>query len=170
MKSSYTAILLLSAWFGHWRPTSLGTEKKSSKSPRSIFFGGRRTAVGRFHGIWPIRPPPDDALLGGSALPAYKEGRGGDCHLIDRRSAAPFMPLFAIPFPAVDPIAISLGPFAIRWYALAYIVGLLIGWRYCLALRGRPPHIVTRQAVDDFLVWATLGVVLGGRIGYVLFY
>jgi len=47
------------------------------------------------------------------------------------------MPLFAIPFPALDPVAISLGPFAIRWYALAYIVGLLIGWRYCLALAGR---------------------------------
>jgi phosphatidylglycerol:prolipoprotein diacylglycerol transferase len=80
------------------------------------------------------------------------------------------MPLFAIPFPALDPVAISLGPFAIRWYALAYIVGLLIGWRYCLALAGRPPHFVARQDVDDFLVWATLGVVLGGRIGYVLFY
>jgi len=59
---------------------------------------------------------------------------------------------------------------AIRWYALAYIVGLLIGWRYCLALAGRPPHLAGRQDVDDFLVWATLGVVLGGRIGYVLFY
>jgi phosphatidylglycerol:prolipoprotein diacylglycerol transferase len=80
------------------------------------------------------------------------------------------MPLIAIPFPAIDPIAISLGPFAIRWYALAYIVGLLIGWRYCLALAGRPPHYVARHDVDDFLVWATLGVVLGGRIGYVLFY
>ena len=80
------------------------------------------------------------------------------------------MPLFAIPFPAIDPVAISLGPFAIRWYALAYIVGLLIGWRYCLALTGRPPPLVARQDVDDFLVWATLGVVLGGRIGYVLFY
>jgi phosphatidylglycerol:prolipoprotein diacylglycerol transferase len=80
------------------------------------------------------------------------------------------MPLFAIPFPAFDPVAISLGPFAIRWYALAYIVGLLIGWRYCLSLAGRPPHIVARQDVDDFLVWATLGVVLGGRVGYVLFY
>ena len=80
------------------------------------------------------------------------------------------MPLFAIPFPAINPIAISLGPFAIRWYALAYIVGLLIGWRYCLALAARPPHLVERQDVDDFLVWATLGVVLGGRIGYVLFY
>src|SRR6516225_1550655 len=80
------------------------------------------------------------------------------------------MPLIAIPFPAINPIAISLGPFAIRWYALAYIVGLLIGWRYCLALAARPPHLVERQDVDDFLVWATLGVVLGGRIGYVLFY
>jgi len=80
------------------------------------------------------------------------------------------MPLFAIPFPAIDPVAISFGPIAIRWYALAYIVGLLIGWRYCLALAGRPPYLVVRQDVDDFLVWATLGVVLGGRIGYVLFY
>ena len=84
--------------------------------------------------------------------------------------ARPFMPLFVIPFPAIDPVAISIGPFAIRWYALAYIVGLLIGWRYCLGLAGRPPHLVGRQDVDDFLVWATLGVVLGGRIGYVLFY
>jgi phosphatidylglycerol:prolipoprotein diacylglycerol transferase len=80
------------------------------------------------------------------------------------------MPLFAIPFPAIDPVAISLGPFAIRWYALAYIVGLLVGWRYCLALAERRPHLVDRRDVDDFLVWATLGVVLGGRIGYVLFY
>jgi len=80
------------------------------------------------------------------------------------------MPFLAIPFPAIDPVAISLGPVAIRWYALAYIVGLLIGWRYCLALAGRPPYLAGRQDVDDFLVWATIGVVLGGRIGYVLFY
>jgi phosphatidylglycerol:prolipoprotein diacylglycerol transferase len=80
------------------------------------------------------------------------------------------MPLFLIPFPAIDPVAISLGPFAIRWYALAYIVGLVIGWRYCLMLADRPPKLVARRDIDDFLVWATLGVVLGGRIGYVLFY
>ena len=83
--------------------------------------------------------------------------------------------MFVIPFPAINPIALgpyALGPFsiAIRWYALAYIVGLLIGWRYCLALADRPPRLVRRQDVDDFLVWATIGVVLGGRIGYVLFY
>lgn len=80
------------------------------------------------------------------------------------------MPFFAIPFPAINPIAVSLGPFAVRWYALAYIVGLVIGWRYCLRLADRPPNLVARRDIDDFLVWATLGVVLGGRIGYVLFY
>ena len=79
-------------------------------------------------------------------------------------------PFFVIPFPAIDPVAVSLGPFAIRWYALAYIVGLVVGWRYCLKLTARPPHLVQRRDIDDFLVWATLGVVLGGRIGYVLFY
>jgi phosphatidylglycerol:prolipoprotein diacylglycerol transferase len=80
------------------------------------------------------------------------------------------MPLFAIPFPAIDPIAVAIGPFAIRWYALAYIVGLLTGWRYCVWLASKPPRLVERRDVDDFLAWATLGVVLGGRIGYVLFY
>jgi phosphatidylglycerol---prolipoprotein diacylglyceryl transferase len=80
------------------------------------------------------------------------------------------MPLFAIPFPAIDPIAVAIGPFAVRWYALAYIVGLLIGWRYCIWLAGAPPRLIERRDLDDFLVWATLGVVLGGRLGYVLFY
>ena len=80
------------------------------------------------------------------------------------------MPLLAIPFPAIDPVAIAIGPVAIRWYALAYIVGLLIGWRYCLALADRPPRRVRRNDIDDFLVWATFAIVLGGRLGYVLFY
>ena len=88
------------------------------------------------------------------------------------------MPLFAIPFPFADPNSpfvfppVEIGPLtiAIRWYALAYIAGLLIGWRYCLLLADRPPRHVERTAIDDFLVWATLGVVFGGRIGYVLFY
>jgi phosphatidylglycerol---prolipoprotein diacylglyceryl transferase len=78
--------------------------------------------------------------------------------------------MFIIPYPAIDPVAVSLGPFAIRWYALAYIAGLLIGWRYCLALSKKPPLLARAQDVDDFLVWATLGVILGGRTGYVLFY
>src|ERR1700737_1400169 len=80
------------------------------------------------------------------------------------------MPLFAIPFPAIDPVAISLGPLAIRWYALFFIVGRWCGGGFSRAPAGRPPHLVGRQDVDDFLVWATLGVVLGGRLGYVLFY
>ncbi|HZT50928.1 MAG TPA: prolipoprotein diacylglyceryl transferase family protein, partial [Stellaceae bacterium] len=78
--------------------------------------------------------------------------------------------MFVIPYPVIDPVAVSLGPFAIRWYALAYIAGLVIGWRYCLWLSQKPPRAARAQEVDDFLVWATLGVVLGGRTGYVLFY
>ena len=80
------------------------------------------------------------------------------------------MPLMVIPFPAIDPVAVSFGPFAVRWYALAYIAGLVVGWRYCLSLARRQPLLVNSRDVDYFLVWATLGVVLGGRIGYVLFY
>jgi phosphatidylglycerol:prolipoprotein diacylglycerol transferase len=76
----------------------------------------------------------------------------------------------ALSFPQIDPIAISLGPFAIRWYALAYIGGLLIAWWYWRWLATRPPRDVGSEAFDDFLLWATLGIVLGGRLGYVLFY
>ncbi|WP_096703987.1 prolipoprotein diacylglyceryl transferase [Magnetospirillum sp. 15-1] len=77
---------------------------------------------------------------------------------------------FALAYPHLDPIALQLGPFAIRWYALAYIAGLMTGWRYVKFLVARPPNAMTEIEVDDFLVWATLGVVLGGRLGYVLFY
>jgi phosphatidylglycerol---prolipoprotein diacylglyceryl transferase len=77
---------------------------------------------------------------------------------------------FTIPFPAIDPVLIEIGPFAIRWYALAYIIGLLIGWRYCIWLAKQPPVRVTRTQLDDFLVWAILAIILGGRLGFVLFY
>ena len=76
----------------------------------------------------------------------------------------------ALAFPQIDPVAIHIGPLAIRWYALAYISGLLGGWGYGRWMLRRPPHAMTALQLDDFLVWATLGVVLGGRIGYVLFY
>ena len=75
-----------------------------------------------------------------------------------------------ITFPEIDPVLISIGPFAIRWYALAYIGGLVIAWRYCRWLAVRPPRSVSADAFDDFLLWATLGILLGGRLGYVLFY
>ena len=77
---------------------------------------------------------------------------------------------FVIPFPAIDPVLVEIGPFAIRWYALAYIAGLLLGWRYIRLLAADPSGGPSAQDVDDFIVWATLGVVLGGRLGYVLFY
>lgn len=69
-----------------------------------------------------------------------------------------------------------LGPFALRWYALAYIAGLLLGWRYMVGLIRAPqlwggkPAPVNALQLDDFLFWATIGVIVGGRLGYVLFY
>jgi phosphatidylglycerol---prolipoprotein diacylglyceryl transferase len=76
----------------------------------------------------------------------------------------------ALLFPQFDPILVRFGPFAIRWYALAYIAGLLLGWRLLRRLARQPPAVASAVQVDDFLTWATLGVVLGGRLGYVLFY
>jgi phosphatidylglycerol:prolipoprotein diacylglycerol transferase len=84
-------------------------------------------------------------------------------------------PLLVLPFPAIDPVAISIGPLAIRWYALAYIVGLLGGWYYARRLTARAEYWrglkqPSLTEVDDLIMWVALGVVLGGRIGYVLFY
>jgi phosphatidylglycerol---prolipoprotein diacylglyceryl transferase len=85
------------------------------------------------------------------------------------------MPVSLLPFPKIDPVLITIGPFAIRWYALAYICGILVGWLYARALirneklwGGPAPMTVTD--FDDFILWVTLGIILGGRIGYVLFY
>jgi phosphatidylglycerol:prolipoprotein diacylglycerol transferase len=85
------------------------------------------------------------------------------------------MPLFVIPFPAFDPVLVHFGPFVVRWYALAYIVGILAGWLYVRRiirseqLWGGPAPL-TVVDFDDFVLWVTLGIILGGRIGYVLFY
>jgi phosphatidylglycerol---prolipoprotein diacylglyceryl transferase len=76
----------------------------------------------------------------------------------------------AIEFPNLDPVAIQLGPLAIRWYALAYIAGIVLSWRLMRRLAVRSPEVATTTQVDDFVSWATLGVVLGGRLGYCLFY
>ena len=78
--------------------------------------------------------------------------------------------LLAIPFPNIDPVLVSFGPFAVRWYALAYIAGLVLGWRLMRSVAQKPPFDIDAEAIDDFLVWAIIGVILGGRIGYVLFY
>ena len=73
-------------------------------------------------------------------------------------------------FPNLDPVAIQLGPLAIRWYALAYIAGIILSWRLMRRLAAQSPEVATTTQVDDFVSWATLGVVLGGRLGYCLFY
>jgi phosphatidylglycerol---prolipoprotein diacylglyceryl transferase len=80
------------------------------------------------------------------------------------------MSLFVLPYPSIDPILLQIGPLAVRWYSLAYIGGLLFAWRFMLRLGAQTPDVASREDIDDFLIWATLGVVLGGRIGYVLFY
>lgn len=85
------------------------------------------------------------------------------------------MSLFVMPFPVIDPVAVQIGPLGIRWYALAYVAGILIGWWYVrrLVSLDRLWGKVARPSaidLDDFVLWATLGIVLGGRIGYVLFY
>jgi phosphatidylglycerol:prolipoprotein diacylglycerol transferase len=80
------------------------------------------------------------------------------------------MPLLLIDYPHIDPVLFEIGPLAIRWYALAYIVGLVIGWRYCVWLASKPPLALGRELFDDFMVWAIVAVLLGGRLGYVLFY
>ncbi len=78
-------------------------------------------------------------------------------------------------YPAIDPVAIKIGPLAIRWYGLAYITGLVLGWRYTVFLsrqkRFNAPDTRPNAAdLDDFLFWAMAGVLLGGRLGIVLFY
>lgn len=81
----------------------------------------------------------------------------------------------ALAFPDIDPVLFSAGPLAIRWYSLAYIVGILGAWWYVGKLLPRTETLMgspalTKQGLEDVVVWAILGVVLGGRIGYVLFY
>ncbi len=82
----------------------------------------------------------------------------------------------ALPFPDFDPILVQIGPFAIRWYALAYVAGILLGWRYAAGLvknaklwplRGPAASVVQ---IDDLVLYITLGVIIGGRLGHVFFY
>lgn len=85
------------------------------------------------------------------------------------------MPLFVIAYPMIDPFAIAIGPFAIRWYALSYIAGLLGGWWLAKRIAGREALWgATRHSspadIDDLIVFIAFGIILGGRIGYVLFY
>jgi phosphatidylglycerol:prolipoprotein diacylglycerol transferase len=81
-----------------------------------------------------------------------------------------------LPFPSIDPVALSIGPLSIHWYGIAYVAGILLGWLVARDMVGRDSlwpggqSPISRSHLDDFLVWAALGIVLGGRIGYILFY
>jgi phosphatidylglycerol---prolipoprotein diacylglyceryl transferase len=70
-------------------------------------------------------------------------------------------------FPNFDPVAFSIGPLAIRWYALAYIAGIVLAWRYVLWLVAKPPRLLSRDNCDDLVTWCTIGIILGGRLGQV---
>lgn len=81
-----------------------------------------------------------------------------------------------MPFPEFDPVLIQIGPLPLRWYALAYVAGIVLGWWYAARLakterlwapRKSP---VTSLQLDDLVLWITLGIILGGRLGYALFY
>ena len=85
------------------------------------------------------------------------------------------IPIAAIPFPQIDPVFFHIGPLPVRWYALAYMVGLIGGWFYARALVqndrywGKTPR-PSAASIDDLLIYVAFGVILGGRLGYVLFY
>ena len=75
-----------------------------------------------------------------------------------------------MPFPDIDPVAFAVGPLTVRWYALAYIAGILLGWRLLSRSIDRFPARAGPKDVADFVVWTVLGIIAGGRIGYLLFY
>jgi phosphatidylglycerol---prolipoprotein diacylglyceryl transferase len=70
----------------------------------------------------------------------------------------------------LDPVALDLGFFQLRWYSLGYLAGIIVGWWYLLRLIDRPGAPMARRHADDMVFYATLGILLGGRLGYVLFY
>jgi phosphatidylglycerol:prolipoprotein diacylglycerol transferase len=114
------------------------------------------------------RKPELGALAGG-----YGKGSPRGAPAAPREGS---MPILALKFPGFDPVLVQIGPFAIRWYALAYICGILLGWLYArfIIRTGRfwPYHRAPLKVTDydDFIVWITIGIILGGRTGYVLFY
>lgn len=76
-----------------------------------------------------------------------------------------------IPFPHIDPVIMPIyGPIALRWYNLAYILGLLLGWRYCLYLIKLQPTRIDKKDLDDLLVYSLVGIFIGGRLGHLVFY
>jgi phosphatidylglycerol:prolipoprotein diacylglycerol transferase len=85
-------------------------------------------------------------------------------------------PFLAIPYPVIDPILVEFGPITIRWYALAYVFGILLGWFYARrivgndSLWGPSGSPIAKRRIDDLVVFGTIGIVVGGRLGYILVY
>lgn len=79
-------------------------------------------------------------------------------------------------FPNLDPVIFSIGPIDVRWYGLSYVLGILLGWYYAkyliskTALWPQDKAPLTQKDIDDFVLWAAIGIVAGGRLGYILFY
>ncbi|WP_306117668.1 MULTISPECIES: prolipoprotein diacylglyceryl transferase [unclassified Roseitalea] len=87
----------------------------------------------------------------------------------------PLLPQAALAFPNIDPVLIQVGPIALRWYSLGYIVGIVIGWWLARRMAANDRLWGTQSPIrpvdiDDFVLWATIGIIVGGRLGYVLFY
>src|SRR5260370_38549742 len=95
--------------------------------------------------------------------------------MTNRAPGSVLMPISTIPFPDLDPVLVTIGPFAIRWYALAYIFGILLGWVYARAMIrdernwGGPAPLRVAD-VDELILWVTLGILLRGRTRYALCY
>jgi phosphatidylglycerol:prolipoprotein diacylglycerol transferase len=73
-------------------------------------------------------------------------------------------------FPQIDPVFIHLGPIAIHWYGIAYVIGLLVGWQYATWIAKRYIPTITKTHIDDFMMWALSGIIIGGRLGHILFF
>ncbi len=74
-------------------------------------------------------------------------------------------------FPQIDPVLLEIGPLAIRWYALAYVAGIFLGWWLLKRLSDKStPPLLNEKALDDIILYAIFGIIIGGRLGYVMFY
>ena len=75
-----------------------------------------------------------------------------------------------IDFPNINPVIFSVGPFSISWYSLSYVFGILLGWYYANKLIVLYPIGITKKHTEDFISWAIIAIIIGGRLGHVLFY
>ena len=73
-------------------------------------------------------------------------------------------------FPQIDPVMVHLGPISIHWYGVAYVVSLWVGWQYAIWITKRFVPSITKTQIDDFMMWALGGIILGGRLGHILFF